>query len=90
MVLNTYALLAILSGILIIAFVYDDFADRIKVPSIILLILTGIGLNELATLFSIKTPDLKHLLAPAGTIALLLIVLEGALELPIRPMTHFA
>ena len=87
MVLNTYALLAILSGILIIAFVYDDFADRIKVPSIMLLILTAIGLNELATLFSIKTPDLKHLLAPAGTIALLLIVLEGALELRVHNRT---
>lgn len=79
--LDTYAVLAVISAVLILAFIYDDFADKIRIPAIILLILTGVGLKELATRLAIETPPLKHLLPTTATIALLLIVLEGALEL---------
>jgi len=85
--LNTYALLAIFSAILILAFIYDDFADKIKIPAIILLIATGVGLKELSIAVDIRVADLNSLLPTVGTVALLLIVLEGALELRIHNRT---
>jgi len=65
--LNTYALLAIFSAILILAFIYDDFADKIKIPAIILLIATGVGLKELSIAVDIRVADLNSLLPTVGT-----------------------
>ena len=67
MLLNTYALLAIFSAILILAFIYDDFADKIKIPAIILLIATGVGLKELSIAVDIRVADLNSLLPTVGT-----------------------
>lgn len=67
--------------LLLIAYVFDITASKTRVPSIILLLIMGFGLNQIFTFTGIKIPNLKPLLPVLGTIGLILIVLEGALEL---------
>jgi hypothetical protein len=55
-----------------------------KVPSVILLLLLGWGVKQCANLFEISIPNLIPILPILGTIGLILIVLEGSLELELN------
>lgn len=67
--------------LLLVAYVFDLSAAKTKIPSVILLLLLGWGLKQLAVWLDIKLPDFAPALPVLGTIGLILIVLEGALEL---------
>jgi cell volume regulation protein A len=58
--------------------------NSFKIPSVILLLLSGIGLRYVSNLFDFPTPDFAPILPLVGTIGLILIVLEGALELKLE------
>ena len=77
----TTAIIISICILLIIAYVFDLTASKTKIPSVILLLLLGWGVRQLTNLFSIEIPDLNALLPAFGTIGLILIVLEGSLEL---------
>jgi cell volume regulation protein A len=77
----TTAIIISICVLLIIAYVFDLTAAKTKIPSVILLLLLGWGVRQLTDLFSIEIPDLNALLPAFGTIGLILIVLEGSLEL---------
>lgn len=70
--------------LLLVAYVFDITASVTKIPSVILLLLLGWGLKEIARLSAFTLPDLTTLLPILGTIGLILIVLEGALELELN------
>lgn len=67
--------------LLLFAYVFDISASRTKIPSVILLLILGIMVKEAVGFFQIQIPNLHPLLPIIGTIGLILIVLEGALEL---------
>ncbi len=67
--------------LLLIAYIFDLTSSRTKIPSVILLLFLGWSVRELSDLFKIKIPQLTPFLPVLGTIGLLLIVLEGSLEL---------
>jgi len=73
--------LIILSSLVIFSYLFDLAAKKFKIPSVILLLLSGIGLRYLADLFSFDAPDFTRILPLVGTVGLILIVLEGSLEL---------
>lgn len=77
------ALITICS-LLLFAYVFDIFSSKIKIPTVIILLLTGWLLQIVTTWFNIGIPDLNSLLTPLGTLGLILIVLEGSLELEIN------
>jgi hypothetical protein len=74
-------ILIILSSLVIFSYVFDLFAKKFRVPSVILLLLSGIGLRYLAVVLEINTLDFNSVLPLIGTVGLILIVLEGSLEL---------
>ncbi|MBX2897225.1 MAG: cation:proton antiporter [Cyclobacteriaceae bacterium] len=76
--------LMILSGLVIFSYLFDLIAKQFKIPSVILLLLSGIGLRYLATWVNIPIPNFEPILPLVGTIGLILIVLEGALELKLE------
>lgn len=78
------AIIISLCTLLIIAYVFDISASRTKIPSVILLLLLGIGLKFLLRIFKIELPDFSSVLPVMGTIGLILIVLEGSLELELN------
>ena len=69
---------------LLVAYLFDLTASMTKIPSVILLLVLGWVVREATTLFSINVPDLTSTLPILGTIGLILIVLEGSLELELN------
>jgi len=70
--------------LLLIAYVFDLTSSRTKIPSVIMLLLLGWTVRQLSTWFEIQLPDFSPMLPVLGTIGLILIVLEGSLELELN------
>jgi Kef-type K+ transport system membrane component KefB len=79
--LETNYILIFLSLVVVFSYVFDIVARRTKIPSVLLLFGTGLGLQYLLKYFGIDTPSFAQALPIIGTVGLVLIVLEGALEL---------
>lgn len=76
-------ILLALSGVIIVSYLFDVIAKRSRIPSVVLLIFSGILLRVLLDYFGFIIPLLDALLPIVGTLGLILIVLEGALDLKI-------
>lgn len=79
--MSTYSILILLSGLVIFSYLFDMIAKRTKIPSVLLLLFLGIGLKQLVTYFGFETFDFLKILPTLGTVGLILIVFEGALDL---------
>ena len=79
----TYYILIALCVVIIFSYIFELSAKYTKIPGVILLIFTGMLIHSLTDNFNIKIPDLSVLLPIMGTIGLILIVLEGSLDLTI-------
>lgn len=77
----TAAIIITICTLLLIAYIFDLTSAKTKVPSVILLLVLGWLVQQVSALFNIRIPDLTALLPILGTIGLILIVLEGSLEL---------
>ncbi len=76
-------IILILCGIVIASYLFDLIARKIRLPSVLLLLGTGIGIRMIADHFHLEIPYFQTLLEFFGVLGLILIVLEGALELPL-------
>ncbi|MBC6109781.1 sodium:proton antiporter [Pedobacter fastidiosus] len=79
--MTTYTILIILSGLVIFSYLFDLVASKTKIPSVLLLLLLGIGLRLLIDNLKIHTFNFLTILPTLGTVGLILIVFEGSLEL---------
>jgi cell volume regulation protein A len=77
----TATILITLCSLLLIAYVFDLTSSRTKIPSVLLLLLLGWLVRETSQFFNIEIPNLSRFLPFLGTIGLVLIVLDGSLEL---------
>jgi len=77
----TITILITLCSLLLIAYLFDLTSSLTKIPSVLLLLLLGWLVRQASQLMEIDIPDLSKLLPFLGTIGLILIVLEGSLEL---------
>lgn len=77
------SLLLLVSVLVLISYLFEVISPRTKIPSVLLVLLLGIGIKQLLLYTHITAPNMDHLLPMLGTIGLILIVFEGALELPI-------
>lgn len=71
-------------SLLILAYIFDITASKTKIPSVILLLLLGWVVRQVSNVMFLSIPDLTPILPILGTIGLILIVLEGSLELEIN------
>ena len=79
------SILIVLPLLIIFSYLFDIFARRTKFPSVILLVLTGIILRFFSSYSGYNNFEFLDSLVPVlGTIGLILIVLEAALELEIK------
>jgi len=74
----------IICVLLLLAYAFDVSAAFTKTPSVILLLLLGSIVRYVTTSLNIVIPDLNPFLPVLGTIGLILIVLEGSLDLEIN------
>jgi hypothetical protein len=80
----TISIIITLSTLLLLAYVFDITTSKTKIPSVILLLLLGFGVKLITENLNISIPNLNPILPILGTIGLILIVLEGSLELEIN------
>lgn len=80
----TSSIIISLCVLLLIAYVFDLTSSKTKIPSVILLLILGWGVRQLSEVLHISIPDLSPLLPVLGTVGLILIVLEGSLELELN------
>lgn len=80
----TAAILITICSLLLVAYVFDLTSSRTRIPSVILLLLLGWVVKQATGIFNIALPDLTNLLPFIGTLGLILIVLEGTLELELN------
>jgi Kef-type K+ transport system membrane component KefB len=77
-------LIITLCTLLLLAYIFDVSSSKTKIPSVILLLILGWAVKAIAVFFKISIPDLKPILPILGTIGIILIVLEGSLEVEIK------
>jgi len=70
--------------LLLVAYLFDLSAKKTKIPAVILLLLLGWLARQLTYVFGMKLPDFSPILPVLGMVGLILIVLEGALELKLN------
>ena len=80
--MNTLTILFIFPILIIFSYLFDALARRTKFPAVILLMVTGMIIRTIAMAYSSDLVGFLDSLIPVlGTIGLILIVLEGSLEL---------
>lgn len=82
--MSVEVILIIMSGLVICSYLFDLLAKKTKIPSVILLLVSGIGLRFLAGFLEIEFINFNRILPLIGTVGLILIVLEGSLELKLQ------
>ncbi len=80
----TTTIIISLSVLILFAYLFDISTSRTKIPSVILLLILGFSVKLLADNFNIQIPNLTPVLPVLGTVGLILIVLEGALEIEVN------
>ena len=83
--MDTNIILIALAITIIGSYLFDLIGKRLKIPSVVLLIGTGILLGELARYVGFTIPYTDTFLSTFGTVGLILIVLEGSLDLNLTP-----
>ena len=82
--MDTLVILFVFPLLVIFSYLFDGIARKTKFPAVILLMLTGIAIRMLADAYGYKDFKMIEGTIPIlGTVGLILIVLEGALELEI-------
>ncbi len=80
----TLSLIITICVLILIAYSFDITSKHTKIPTVIFLLLLGYVVKKLVVFFGLKIVDLSPLLPIFGTLGLILIVLEGALELQLN------
>lgn len=77
----TTSIIILICVLLLIAYAFDITSSKTRIPSVILLLLVGWILQQGTLFFELKIPELTAFLPILGTVGLILIVMEGSLEL---------
>jgi len=75
------SILIILCSLLLISYLFELSTARTKIPSVVVLLAMGWACAQLVNYFELSVPNLSYVLQVIGTVGLILIVLEGSLEL---------
>lgn len=70
--------------LLLMAYIFDISSSKTRIPSVILLLGLGWSVKEATKFLNLSIPDLSPILPILGTIGLVLIVLDGSLELELN------
>ena len=81
--MSNTAILAV-SAVLVFAYLLDLFGRRTRLPPVVLLILSGMAVRQVMDGLGLHLGWVNPLVPVIGTLGLILIVLEGALDLSLR------
>lgn len=81
--MDAYQILILLCGLVVFSYLFDLVAKHARVPAVILLLGLGMALRYAADRVGMVVPNPGPLLPALGTMGLIMIVFEGALELTV-------
>lgn len=79
--INTPSVLIALAAIVIVSYLFNLLAKKTRIPSVLMLLGTGIILGAFGKYFDFPQPNVQPSLEILGSIGLIMIVLEAALDL---------
>ena len=82
--MSVYTLVIAASAIVILSYFYNILSKRINVPSVLMLIVTGIIIKQVMNYFNVGRIDWFPYLELLGIVGLIMIVLEAALDLKLE------
>lgn len=74
-------IIILLCILILIAYLFDITSSKTKLPTVILLLALGWGLKQITIIFGFELPNITLILPIVGTFGLILIVLEGSIDL---------
>lgn len=77
----TYYILIGFCLMVLLAYFFDITSKHTKIPSVLMLIITGLALHYISEYFDLHIPYMSRILPVMGTLGLILIVLEASLDL---------
>lgn len=80
----TASIILTLCLLVLLAYIFDFTSARTKIPSVILLLILGGLVRQVCNLMGVSLLNLQSVLPVLGNIGLVLIVLEGSLELELN------
>ncbi|CAN5484493.1 hypothetical protein BH09BAC3_BH09BAC3_36400 [soil metagenome] len=84
MKIDSYTVLIILSVLVVLSYLFNYLSGKLRIPSVLLLIASGVGLKYAADYFGFQLPPTQKLLEILGIMGLIFIVLEASLDLSIE------
>ncbi|HVA97481.1 MAG TPA: cation:proton antiporter [Bacteroidia bacterium] len=81
---DPYVVIILSSLLIVFSYLFTQISKFSKIPSVLFLIGTGIAMQFGLEYFGINLPDLSTILGILGIIGLMMIVLEGALDIKIH------
>ncbi len=82
--MDSSILIIVLSLAVLISYAFDLFSSRFKMPSVLLLLLLGVLTKQATDYAGVQVPYVNTILPTLGTLGLILIVLEGGLDLELH------
>jgi len=82
--MDSSILIIVLSLSVLISYGFDLFSSRFKTPSVLLLLLLGMLTRQATQYFDVQVPYVNTILPTLGTLGLIMIVLEGGLDLELH------
>lgn len=79
--MSTGTILIIICSLIIVAYLLELLAKKLRIPAVLLLIGLGVGVKLITDQLGIITFDFMRVIPTLGTLGLILIVFEGGLEL---------
>ena len=81
---NPYVAIISASLLIVFSYIFTQISRWTKIPSVIFLIGTGVGVQYAVKSAGMEVPDLSQHLGLLGIVGLVMIVLEGALDIKIH------
>lgn len=88
MKIDPYAVFIVLSVMVVLSYFYNYLAEKLKIPSVLLLLGSGLALQYASSRFGLQLPPTQTLLEILGITGLIFIVLEAALDLKLTPSKY--
>lgn len=88
-ILSAYNLIIEASAIIILSFFFSELSRKTNIPSVLMLILLGIVLKLVLDYMGLGSIDFFPILEVLGIVGLIMIVLEAALELELKPEKYW-
>ncbi len=83
-IFTSYNLIIEASVIVVLSFWFNGISKKTNIPSVLMLIVLGVIIKILLDIFAPSVPDFEGSLEILGTVGLIMIVLEAALELELK------